>query len=103
MRTTLATQTRTIRADDEGTLVTEALLTSALYCMGEYAEAEALGRHSLEKVRRIFDRDHHETLTVPGNLAIALSKQGKNAEPAEIGREVSSPRPACSAQSTSRR
>ena len=55
---------------------------------GGYSEAEAIGRRSLEKRRRIFGRDHRETLATSANLATSLSAQGKHTEAVEIAREV---------------
>ena len=64
--------------DDQNTLVTNGLLVTALHRLGTCAEAEALGRRSLEKLRRVLGREHHNP----------LSQQGKYAEAAEIQREV---------------
>ena len=66
--------------DASGTLVTENKLIIALSRLGEYAEAEALDRKTLEKRRRILGRDHSETLLFSGNFANSLSGQGKCAE-----------------------
>ena len=79
---------RTLGAEDEDTLTTEGHLASALLNLGEYAEAEAVGRCTLEKRRRILGRDHQQTLVTAGNLASSLSGQGKHAEAADIEREV---------------
>ena len=86
MRATLAAQTRTIGPDYEGTIGAESQLAGALNNLGEYAEAEALGRGMAEKHRRILGRDHRSTLVVSGKLAVSLPRQGRCAE--EIEREV---------------
>ena len=73
---TLAAQTCTLGADDEGMLATAGHL--AKFRLGENAEAEAICRASLEKHRRILGRGHGET----------LSAQGNHTEGLEIRREV---------------
>ena len=61
-------------------------LVNALSLRREYADAEALGRVTLEKQLRIFGRDHRETLVSSGNLALSLAEQGKHTEALEIER-----------------
>ena len=58
--------THTAGPDDEGTLTAENHLVNALLDMGEHADAEALGRETLEKRRSILGRDHRKTLLSPG-------------------------------------
>ena len=88
LRPTLAMRTRTFGPDDAGTLTTEIHLVCALNSLGEYAEAEALGRGALEKQRRILGRDHRDTLIASANVAASLSEQGKHAEATEMMREL---------------
>ena len=98
----LAARTHTLGVEDKVALTTEKTLASALLDLGEYAEAEALGRGTLAKRRRVLGRDHRDTLNSPINLAYSLSWQGKHSEAAEIEREVYvSIRPDCLARSTS--
>ena len=51
LRTTIVARTRTHRTGDEGTLATQSQLVSVLGRLGEHAEAEALGRCALDKMR----------------------------------------------------
>ena len=75
--------------------------------LGEYAEAKAVCRRSLGKLRRVFGRDHSDTPlldpTATANLAASFSEQGKYAEAAKIESEILVSTTACSAQSTRRR
>ena len=64
------------------------LLVGALLRLGEHAEAEALGRETLEKRCRVLGRDHFDALTASANLAVSLSAQGKLAKAVEIERGV---------------
>ena len=68
--------------DDYYTLATECNLIIALLRLGECAEAEAAGRETLKKHRRIFGRDHCDARFKKN------SRQGKHAEAVEIEREV---------------
>ena len=64
LRTTLVTMTRTVGVDDPCTLCTENHLAGALNALHEYAEAEALGRGTFEKMRRIFGAGQRDMLIV---------------------------------------
>ena len=84
---TLAVQTRTAGADDEGALVTEGHL-NALLGLEEYAEAGTLGRGMLEKMQRVHCRDSRGALTASANLVVSLLYQGNCVKAVEIKREV---------------
>ena len=56
--------------------------------LGDCADAETLGRRSLERRRRVLGRDHYDTPDTPGNLATSLSRQDKHAQAAEIERDA---------------
>ena len=73
LRKTRAASTRMAGSDDEGTLAIEGRLLSALLDPGEYAEAEALCRGMLGKLRRVLDPNHRDTTISSGNLASSLS------------------------------
>ena len=79
---------RALGADAQDTLNTESHLALVLLNLGEYADAEALCRASLEKRRRVFGRVGRDTATTSGNLASSLLGQGKHAEAVEINRDV---------------
>ena len=80
LRTTLAALTCAVGPDDKGTLAIENCFVNALNRLGEYAEAEALDRGTLEKQRHVLARDHRETLFLIGNSADSLKQQGKHTE-----------------------
>ena len=63
LRTTLAALTRMTGVDNVDTLVTQGSLINALLTPGEYADAETLGRGTLDKMRRILGRGRSETIT----------------------------------------
>ena len=67
LRTTLVVQARTVGVGDVDTLTIESSLISVVFRLGVCAEAEALPRGALGKMRRILGRDHTEKLTTPGN------------------------------------
>ncbi|MHC4945244.1 MAG: tetratricopeptide repeat protein, partial [Planctomycetota bacterium] len=60
----------------------------ALYYQGRYDEAESIFKKVIEIRKRIFGKDHLETISTLGNLALIFTAQGKYSETEPIQREV---------------
>ena len=86
MQATLTARARTVGAY-QNMLVTSNLLVNALPRLGEYAQAKALDRRTLQKRRHVPGRGHFDTL-VTSILTSSLSRYGRHDEAVEIMREV---------------
>jgi tetratricopeptide (TPR) repeat protein len=77
------------------TIETKELLWRLLYNLGEcsrikgkYAEAEAMGRQTLQLRETVLGKDHPDTLASMNNLALSFHQQGKYAEAEAMHRQT---------------
>ncbi|NCY01412.1 MAG: tetratricopeptide repeat protein [Planctomycetia bacterium] len=78
LRRALAVQRERLPADDRALLGTQADLAIVLRLQGRYAEAAALGRESLEPLRRVLGDGHQATISVAVIVAEADGRDGRH-------------------------
>jgi tetratricopeptide (TPR) repeat protein len=73
-------RTSTLGEQHPSTLTSMNNLALVLSEQGQYSEAEALHRQTLELYKRVLDEQHHSTLISINNLVSVLRAQGKHEE-----------------------